>query len=136
MIEIDPENKLNYCGLGIFYEQQNKLKEAEDYYKKSINTEIGLYNLGLFYYKCSRLDEAEICLKNVIKLNQTNEKYYYLLGLIFNSKKDFYKAIEYFKKAVIFFPDSIENIKNCYKSLGKTDEEIENIITLENLKKL
>jgi len=53
---------------------------------------------------------------------------YYNLGIDESKKENFEKAIEYYKKAVVFDPNfafAYDNIGICYRRLNKFDEAIE-----------
>ncbi len=119
------------------------LETAIKYYEKVIeinpNNETAYYNLGFICQKQNNLETAIKYYEKVIEINPNNERSYYGLGIIYHQKDQLEKAIDYYKKVIKIDPNNqllMEIIKKYYISLGKTSEEIEDILALKNDKRI
>lgn len=75
-----------------------------------------------------KTEDAEIVVKQVLKVDPTNQQGLQLLGLIKHKRNEHEKAIEIFEKALTYAPENIENHNNlalCYAGIGNYSKAIE-----------
>ncbi|MCK5779684.1 MAG: tetratricopeptide repeat protein [Psychrilyobacter sp.] len=108
-----------YMGTAEKYVIEDRLQEAELYYKKLLKEDISLdmrsnvkYKLIDLYYNLNEYHTASAILKDV-DVNVLNEiylgNYYYLGGMINYNLQKYEESIEYFNKLIEEFPDSSES---------------------------
>ncbi|MEK6885969.1 MAG: tetratricopeptide repeat protein [Nanoarchaeota archaeon] len=124
--------KNNYHG-GFFQDYQigaqlntlNKLDEAEEYIKKSINDNPSFaqswLELGIIYLKKNKLSEAKESMQKAESL-QLNSMTFNYLGIIFGKEGEFDKSIEYFRKAIALIPKNAD----FHFNLGLTYHQMDN----------
>ena len=61
-----------------------------------------------FSFEAGDLDKASIDLKNVLQIDPKDAQAYFMLGDIFDIKKEYYKAFTNYSKAVQLTPDNLE----------------------------
>jgi len=112
-----------YASIGDTYMRQNKLKEAEEYFKKSIEIDSSdhalAYNVGEILFVAGKTDDAIKYYQLAIRINPDWPKSYAQLGYAYLNKGDTKAAIENLKKFVELAPDSPETpgVKEVIKSL-------------------
>lgn len=91
-------------------------------------SEEGYYNLGIFYEKNNQIENANICYLNAIAVNPNSIKSYIAIGNLFLTISDVEKAKEAFNKAINIDPNNTENASSynylgvIYKQLGDTEK--------------
>jgi len=89
-------------GIGNCYLKQNKLKEAQDFFKKSIENspkdEILAFNVGEIYFSNQSMDEALRYFELASQIKPLWPDSYLKMGYVFLNKGDMPKAIEKFEK--------------------------------------
>lgn len=112
------------AGIGNCYLKQNKLKEAQDFFKQSIENspkdEVLAYNVGEIFFSNQGLDEA---LKYFDLASQIRPEWpdpYLKLGYVYLNKADNPKAIENFDRFLKLEPEGeraalVRNILNVIK---------------------
>ena len=112
-----------YASIGDTYMRQNKLKEAEEYFKKSIEIDSSdhalAYNVGEILFAGGKTDEAIKYYQLAIRIKPDWAKSYAQLGYAYLNQGDTKAAVENLKKFVELAPDSPETpgIKDIIKSL-------------------
>lgn len=112
-----------YASIGDTYMRQDKLKEAEEYFKKSIEIDSSdhalAYNVAEILFAGGKTDEAIVYYQLAIQIKPDWPKSYAQLGYAYLNKGDTKAAIENLKKFVELAPDSPETpgIKDIIKSL-------------------
>lgn len=104
----------NEANIGIIYRKLRQNKEAIQFFENSIkvmkeeNFHFGVMvayqNIGLCYIDLKNFDKAEKNLFEALKIKEEQKfpesKLYGNIGIVFESKKDYKKAIEYYTKAL------------------------------------
>lgn len=157
ILEVDPYHPQAANYVARVYFQEGKFDKSKEIYERLLsrnpNDKDTLYNLGVVMYKLGDLNKAEEYLLKVINLDPTyesalnllrviykqlgkedkikeiplNDKVYVQKGLEAYNNKNYSIAIEYFKKALSYNPNSPEimnNIGACLFMLNKYDEAI------------
>jgi len=157
ILEVDPYHSQAANYVARVYFQEGKFDKSKEIYERLLsrnsNDKDTLYNLGVVMYKLGDLNKAEEYLLKVINLDPTyesalnllrviykqlgkedkikeiplNDKVYVQKGLEAYNNKNYSIAIEYFKKALSYNPNSPEimnNIGACLFMLNKYDEAI------------
>jgi Tfp pilus assembly protein PilF len=112
-----------YASIGGTYMRQDKLKEAEEYFKKSIEIDSSdhalAYNVAEILFAGGKTDDAIIYYQLAIQIKPDWPKPYTQLGYAYLNKGDTKAAIENLKKFVELAPDSPETpgVKDIIKSL-------------------
>jgi tetratricopeptide (TPR) repeat protein len=112
-----------YASIGDTYMRQNKLKEAEEYFKKSIEIDSSdhalAYNVAEILFAAGKTDDAIKYYQLAIRIKPDWAKSYAQLGYAYLNKGDTKAAIENLKKFVELAPDSPETpgVKEVIKSL-------------------
>jgi tetratricopeptide (TPR) repeat protein len=112
------------AGIGNCYLKQNKLKEAQDFFKQSIENspkdEILAYNVGEIFFSNQGLDEALKYFDLAAQIRPEWPDPYLKLGYVYLNKADNPKAIENFDKFLKLEPEGeraalVRNILNVIK---------------------
>ncbi len=109
-IEIFPTAK-GFTYLGWAYSLIGRFEEAIAECKKAINVDSDYsspyYDIGIYLINLTRLDEAIIWLERAIDIVDYEPKYlpHFNLGKIYEKKGDWFKALAYFKKALMQYPE-------------------------------
>lgn len=112
-----------YASIGETYMRQNKLKEAEGYFKKSIEIDPSdhalAYNVAEILFAAGKTDDAITYYNLAIKIKPEWPKSYMQRGYAYLNKGDIPKAVESMKKYLELAPDSpeAEGIKEVINSL-------------------
>lgn len=112
-----------YASIGDTYMRQDKLKQAEEYFKKSIEIDSSdhllAYNVGEILFAGGKTDEAIKYYQLAIRIKPDWPKSYVQLGYACLNKGDTKAAVENLKKFVELAPDSPEapGVKDIIKSL-------------------
>jgi tetratricopeptide (TPR) repeat protein len=89
--------------LGRVYRIQNRLKEAEEIYLKSIElnnkNKVPYQNLAVVYRLLNRLNDALELYKKMIQLDENDPEQYYGIGELFYIVGDYENSIPFFDKA-------------------------------------
>jgi len=107
-----------YLNLASVLSKKGKFKEAinECYLALRIDsTEYSAYNyIGYYLVKLKKYYEAKIWLDEALKFDDNVNKHltYFNLGIIYEKRGDWYKAIEMFNKALKIKPDFDKATKN------------------------
>ncbi|MFH1360543.1 MAG: tetratricopeptide repeat protein [Candidatus Omnitrophota bacterium] len=124
----DPESFLAYERLGIIYEKQGNLKEAEHYFEKDVSlapfASASHFNLGLVKQKLGLWDEATQEFKLALRYDPKHFKAFIQLGLIQFIKGNYPAAIGQFKKAIRAHQDQARGIELAYLYLGASYHNI------------
>tara|TARA_Y100000590_G_scaffold465617_1_gene638402 strand:+ start:988 stop:2553 length:1566 start_codon:yes stop_codon:yes gene_type:complete len=137
-LEIDPKFAMIYNNLGlIFYNKgPNNYKKAEDYYKKSIETNKDIpephTNLGNLYSTLGKINEAISNHKKAIKLNPNFQYAYLNLSNILVSIGDFKEAKKYLNEVIKIN----SNFYVAHRSLSRINKYTKDDEHLKILKKL
>lgn len=112
-----------YASIGDTYMRQDKLKEAEEYFKKSIEIDPHdhalAYNVAEILFAGGKTNEAITYYQLAIKIKPDWPKSYVQLGYAYLNTGDTKAALENLKKFVELAPDSPEaaGVKDIIKSL-------------------
>ena len=112
-----------YASIGDTYMRQDKLKEAEEYFKKSLEVDPSdhalAYNVAEILFAAGKTDDAIKYYQLAIRIKPDWPKSYAQLGYAYLNKGDTKAAIENLKKFVELAPDSPETpgVKEVIKSL-------------------
>lgn len=97
------------AGIGNCYLKQNKLTEAQDFFRKSIENspkdEILAYNVGEIYFANSNMDEALRYFELAAQIKPDWPDPYLKLGYVFLNKGENAKAIEKLEKFLTLEPE-------------------------------
>jgi tetratricopeptide (TPR) repeat protein len=100
----------DYLELGSVYGQQDKLPEAEDFFKKAIELNPGsdkaCSELGWLYRYQGKYSQAEEIFKKAIELNPKNDNAYFGLGILYRDQGNYSQAESMFKKAAALYPEN------------------------------
>lgn len=132
IIKAKPDNVDALFWVGYIYEETNRRDEAIKIWKRVLqlapNHGITLNSLGYLYAEEGKnLDEAEEMIKKALQQEPDNGAYLDSLGWVYFKKKEYKKAEECLKKAVIFQEDPViyEHIGDLYIVLGDKIKAIE-----------
>ncbi|MGD2087845.1 MAG: tetratricopeptide repeat protein [Candidatus Aminicenantes bacterium] len=112
-----------YASIGDTYMRQNKLKAAEEYFKKSIEIDSSdhalAYNVAEILFAGGKTEDAIKYYQLAIRIKPDWPKSYVQLGYAYLNKGDTKAAIESLKKFVELAPDSPQTpgVKDIIKSL-------------------
>ncbi|HRX17166.1 MAG TPA: tetratricopeptide repeat protein [Spirochaetota bacterium] len=103
LTQIDPNNYLNYYELGLLFFNASVLDKALDYLKKAASlhqtrSDI-FYYIGQIQYRSGNNKDAKNAFINTIKLDASNTKAHYFLGLVLRSEGDVEWAVKEFEIA-------------------------------------
>jgi tetratricopeptide (TPR) repeat protein len=113
------------AGIGNCYLKQNRLLEAQDFFKKSIesspNDEILAYNVGEIYFSNQSLDEALRYFGIASEIKPSWPDPFLKMGYVYLNKADNAKALENFEKFIKLEPDSerASSVKTIMEMLKK-----------------
>jgi len=121
-LELDPDHAQTLNSLGYVYaEEGTNLDEAEKLIKKALVAEpdSGAYldSLGWVYFKKKEYQRAEAYLKKAISY-QEDPVIYEHLGDLYITLSNKVEALDYYKKGLAKFPDSVE-LKDKINKYGK-----------------
>lgn len=122
-LSIEPQNKDAFYGLGMLYQNQNRLDSAIAQYRtiNSIDSTyaIAWYNQGWIYMNASdEIDSAIYYFEKAVIADTLYADAYNNIGVCFEKKKDSRKAKEYYLKTLEVNPDhelAKENLQTLYK---------------------
>jgi len=124
LIGITQPNHQSYNQLAVVLGNQNKTKEAIDYFKKSIELKpdfIDAYiNLGSMYFRLNKLKKAEITYKQASDLDPNHILLLNNLATLYKRYKNYKKAEELYRKALKINPNSAEVLSNLGDVYGQT----------------
>jgi tetratricopeptide (TPR) repeat protein len=112
------------AGIGNIFVKQNKLAEAQDYFKRSIENspkdEILAYNVGEIYFSNQQVDEALKYFELAAQIKPDWPDSYFKLGYVYLNKADMPNAIAKFEKFLTLEPEGeraalVKNILNAIK---------------------
>jgi len=112
------------AGIGNIYVKQNKLNEAQEFFKKSIESspkdEVLAYNVGEIYFSNQQLDEALKYFDLAREIKPEWPDPYLKLGYVYLNKADNGNAIVRFEKFLTLEPEGeraalVKNILNAIK---------------------
>jgi tetratricopeptide (TPR) repeat protein len=88
-----------------------------------------LYTLGLLSLESQRLDDAEKYMMKLVELNQREGEAQYYLGRIFENRKQYDAAIEWYKKVHVgdYKFDAQLRIADMLGISGRTDEAVQHL---------
>jgi tetratricopeptide (TPR) repeat protein len=123
------DNKLTaqvFSGIGDAYMRQNKFKEAEQYFKKSIDIDPAdhalAYNVAEIMMQAGNVDEAVRYYEMAIRIKPDWPKSYLKLGYAWLNKGNTQKAVESFTKLVEISPPDDPDValaKDIIKKISK-----------------
>lgn len=129
-LNLNPENTEVHYNIGLIYHKQGKLKEALTEYRKAcaqkFNEPDVHFNMGTLYGQMGRIDESIKEYKTAIELAPEEIFVYYHLGKTYlEHKKDYDKALLYFKKGQKVKPNHPLNqkINNLIKMIERAVEK-------------
>jgi len=108
-LELDPENGLAYLNLGVMYEHQNRLYEANMVLNKALNAKLGDHaqlfsNLAVVNLKLGNFSEAIQNANQAIELRPYRYKPYDILGATYLKTGNYPQAEKTFLRALEIFP--------------------------------
>ena len=106
---LDPSSGLPYLNLGVLYERQNRLAEAEMMLTRALEGKIGNHarlfsNLALVKFKLGRLPEAIQYAGRAIEEDPRRPIPYEVMGIAYLQTGRYREAEEVFQRALRFFP--------------------------------
>lgn len=131
-LNIDSENIEAMYGIGQSYLKQSNLKDAQKWLKLTISKNPqhywALINLGLIQKNLNHPDQAVILFNQAAETNKdTCTNAYNYIGLIYQNKKEYRKALAYYKIAERIDTNNcgtLNNIGLLYKDLNILDSAI------------
>ncbi|MBT7296523.1 tetratricopeptide repeat protein [Candidatus Woesearchaeota archaeon] len=139
-VKLNPNNFHATAGVGTMYALQNKTKQAEEYYFKTIKInpdhKLSYYRLGRLYYKLGELTKSKEFLNKSITLALKSYNTamdfksiissYQLMGIIYLKEKNLKRSIFCFNQA-IKFSIGYDFDKYLYISINETKELLDSI---------
>ncbi len=131
IIAKNPGSWMANANLAILYSKEDKDILALKHYRDAITAKDDIasiyYNLGNLYYKIRDYDSAINSYMAALTLDAEYAESYANLANIYRAKGEFYKAMEYYKKSLLFKPSSVVyyNLGHTYYDLKKYREAIE-----------
>lgn len=118
LTQIDSLNYNNYYELGVIFFNTAAFEKALSYFKKStalnVKHDMSYYYMGQSYYRISQHQDAKQALLEAIKIENTNYKAHYFLGLVLRQLGDYEWALKEFEIA----GKSDELKVKCYLAKG------------------
>jgi tetratricopeptide (TPR) repeat protein len=145
IIKLSPLCANAYVNLGVYYRDKGLLDDAEKQFKKAISLDKNDYvkrvYLAEVYLLKNRLDDSISEFETILKDFPGGRvaSIYNVTGYMYQMKKSYAVAIDYYKKALGINPDFVLvrcNLASAYFNLGKTQEcftELEKAIGIEGL---
>lgn len=112
---------LVYYFLGYYYDHINNLNSAMACYKICISKYPlvdAFLNMAIIYQKCGKDDLTKSCLQKAYDTNKTDLRILNFLGAIYYLEKNFYLAIEHYKKIIKNNNKNSVSMKNIYNNIG------------------
>ena len=126
----DQNLRLTYARLLVDVKQYEEARvEFEKLHKASPNDPELLYTLGLLSLESQRLDDAEKYMMMLVRLNEREGEAQYYLGRIYENRKLYEEAIEWYGKVHVgeYSFDARLRIADMLGTLGRTDEAVEHL---------
>ena len=121
LVKANPEDKLSWNRLGIYYFQKKDFAEAEGRFEKALEADPeyvpALNNLAGVYYNRGEFDRAIATCERILKINPRAAKPHVNIGRAYYLKGDRAKAAEHWQRALAIDPDEPE-AKKCLAELG------------------
>lgn len=131
---VDPKNPACRYGLGQIALQNEKFDQAKNHFQVALNQKENVFfrkeitgcylGLGMAEFGLKKFKKAKHYLLKYRKMKPLNDQANHLLGLIYEKEKNFKKASEYYKNAIILGAPKKEPIKRLIKiasNLEKND---------------
>lgn len=137
-VNTSPGSSLAHRNMGIYYQDNNMLKEAEEEYRKSLALnpyEADLHNnLGVIYDSWGKKDIAEKEYLMEVNLNP-NSQAFHNLGVLCAGRNENEKAEEFFKRALAVSPNrgTYEQLALLYKKTGRELEMRKMVAVLQSM---
>jgi len=110
LIAVDPDITDAYFSIGNIYFQQQKFREAIDYFQQVLERKpddtFAAINIALSYEGLGKLDDAERFILDYIAKGFEESQLYFMLGSMSFAQKKYDKAIPYFEKCLSLNPES------------------------------
>lgn len=123
-MELDGEDPMALCYIGEAYEQLNDLKEARNYYMKSLELAPLLpdawLGLGIITDLEGDSKEALVLLNKAAKLDPENAGIYHVLAGAYEKLNDLIQAEEYYQLSLALDPSDEECLTNYIELLKNT----------------
>jgi tetratricopeptide (TPR) repeat protein len=132
-VENDPDDqalRLTYARLLVDIKDYEKARiQFEKLHMASPDDAELLYTLGLLSLESQRLDDAEKYMMKLVELNQREGEAQYYLGRIFENRKQYDAAIEWYKKVHVgdYKFDAQLRIADMLGISGRTDEAVQHL---------
>ena len=143
-LALDPENVPNRNYLGYLYEKLGFYSRAAVEFERALEVNpkdlYALVHLGLCYRQLGRLDEAEVILLTAAELdpeckNPDSQNLYNYLGLVYQDKGEYEKAIQAYRKSIQINPEDTwahNQLGSLFEELGRLYEaQVEYLETLK-----
>lgn len=121
LIEKYDKHYLVYYYLGYYYGKMGNIRMAIACYKIciSIHSFADAYlNLGIIYQKQANLGETRNVLQRAVDNGCDDVRILNFVGAVYYIEKDYYRAIEHYKKIILEHPTETSSIKNVYNNIG------------------
>jgi tetratricopeptide (TPR) repeat protein len=129
VIEVAPENIVNYRSLGGYYLRRNDYVTAEKVFLISLNKAktrqdraLSLLSLGNVYGVTNKPELGERCLKEVLQIIPKNSEALTGLGNLAGMQGNFTEAIAYYKQAIASNPKNRQAAMNLEMAYEKTGQ--------------
>ncbi len=112
--------------LGLAYLEENKLKEAEEEFRKLIELvpeeALGYANLGLVYLRMGKYAEAEAELLRAIEISPKDPNIRLILARVYEMSNQKEKAIDELKKNIANDPDHVKSLYTLAELYGRSTD--------------
>jgi len=129
----DQNLRLTYARLLVDVKEYEKARvEFEKLHQASPEDAELLFTLGLLSLESQRLDDAEKYMRMLVRLNQREGEAQYYLGRIYENRKQYEAAIEWYEQVHVgeYKFDARLRIADMLGISGRTDEAIEHLDTM------